>query len=183
MDNILKSTEKDSLRDRVCRTREKYTDVEVQYLPKGCAKHLMNEKVRTQCRTSMVEAATKPIRPKRKVKFLVENLSDPCRPKVPPYMTELPRSDVSVIFKARTRMLDVKNNFRGKYPNMKCRACNEEIETQEHVFTGCEKLHSDESTKIKLADLFDDNADITKMKDIANKIRRVINSIDNLSEL
>ncbi len=69
---------------------------------------------------------------KSKVKFLMEGITrrDDKRPK---YMNKLNRHQVSTIFKARTRMIDVKNNFRGKYPDIKCRGCNNENETQTHV--------------------------------------------------
>ena len=33
----------------------------------------------------------------------------------------------------RTRVLDVKNNFRNKYSNTKCRGSGQDEETQEHV--------------------------------------------------
>ena len=50
---------------------------------------------------------------KSKVKFLVTNIEDRKIGNRPLYMEKLNRYQVSPIFKARTRMLDVKNNFRG----------------------------------------------------------------------
>ncbi len=41
---------------------------------------------------------------------------------------------ISLLFKARTRMLDVKNNFRNKYKDNNCRRCGQTLETQKHVW-------------------------------------------------
>ena len=46
------------------------------------------------------------------------------------------KEDAITIFKLRTRMSDVKANFRMKYENIECQLCNEqEEETQLHIFT------------------------------------------------
>ena len=50
-------------------------------------------------------------------------------------MEELNRYHVSTIFKAITRMLDVKKNFRGKYNDNICRGCGITEETKEHTCT------------------------------------------------
>ena len=49
--------------------------------------------------------------------------------KRPNYMEKLTRPQVSVIFKARSRMLPVKNNFRNKHQTQTCRACGNHTET------------------------------------------------------
>jgi hypothetical protein len=79
--------------------------------------------------------------------------------KRPEYMNQLRRNEVSLLFKARTRMIDIKNNYRGKYANLKCRWCNEEKETQEHVLETCLGIHKDEESKVTLDKLFTDNLD------------------------
>jgi hypothetical protein len=53
--------------------------------------------------------------------------------KRPTYLSTLNRFQASHIFKARTRMIPVKNNFRNQYKDMLCRGCKAEIETQDHV--------------------------------------------------
>lgn len=56
------------------------------------------------------------------------------------YTNDLNRETTSLIFKARTRMLDIKTNYRNKYKNdLTCRLCKQEEETQEHVFSECEE--------------------------------------------
>ena len=42
--------------------------------------------------------------------------------------------DVELLFKLRTRMVDVKNNFSNKYgTDIACRLCNVQAECQEHL--------------------------------------------------
>ena len=60
---------------------------------------------------------------KSKVKFLLTNIKDRKIGNRPLCKEKLNRYQVSTIFKARTRMLDVKNNFRGKYNDNICRGC------------------------------------------------------------
>ena len=62
------------------------------------------------------------------------------------YMNKLTRMEASTIFKARTRMLDVKNNYRGKHNNVTCRKCGETTETQEHILDECKGIHTNNTT-------------------------------------
>jgi Zn finger protein HypA/HybF involved in hydrogenase expression len=72
-------------------------------------------------------------------------------------MNKLTRMEASAIFKARTRMLDVKNNYRDKYNDTKCRKCDAETETQEHILEECPGIHKDNSTKVKEMTYFKTN--------------------------
>ena len=103
---------------------------------------------------------------KTKTQYLLE------RPK---YMKELTRQEASIIFKARTRMLDVKNNFRGKYNDTKCRKCPENKETQEHVLETCPGIHTDPSTKITKSEIFEN--DTKKLKNTSTKITKILKEI------
>ena len=89
-----------------------------------------------------------------------------------PYMNKLNRKQVSTIFKARSRMLDIKNNFRGKYNDLKCRGCGQPPETQEHVFEECPKLHPDESTKVHKTEIFDEEPE--PLKSVSSRIDRIM---------
>ena len=53
------------------------------------------------------------------------------------YLKQLPRSFARDVFRAKTRMLDVKTNHKNKYPeNLKCPfCCVLEEETFDHIFT------------------------------------------------
>ena len=57
-----------------------------------------------------------------------------------PYM-QLTREHASTIFKIRTRMLDIKNNFRNKYnSSLTSRLCKTCMETQTHILEECDSL-------------------------------------------
>ena len=61
--------------------------------------------------------------------------------KRPEYMNKLNRKEVGTIFRARTRMLDIKENYPGKYQNNICRICNSEGESQSHILEKCEGMN------------------------------------------
>ena len=85
--------------------------------------------------------------------------------------------EASTIFKARTRMLDVKNNFRGKYKDTKCRKCTEIIESQEHVLETCTGIHDDDTTKINSNDIFDSKP--TNLKTTAKQLTKILEKLQN----
>ncbi len=118
---------------------------------------------------------TKEAEGKTKSQFLLDNTIWKAG-KRPKYMNKLTRREASTIFKARTRMLDVKNNFKGKYRDRKCRKCNCDNETQEHILQECRGIHTDEQTKVKTPDLFSE--DITELKLTSKKIVNTINKLE-----
>ena len=57
------------------------------------------------------------------------------------YMSKLPRSDASTIFKQSTRMIHLKNNFRNIYKHdILCPQCKKEQDMEEDLFRNYEKL-------------------------------------------
>ena len=51
-------------------------------------------------------------------------------------------NEIQLLFKLRTRMIDVKKNFSSIYQNLNCEICDEnEIESQSHLIQ-CQKLLS-----------------------------------------
>ena len=91
------------------------------------------------------------------------------------YMNKLTRMEASTIFKARTRMLDVKNNYRGKHNNVTCRKCGEPTETQEHILGECKGIHTNNTTKVNKTDIFCN--DHTDLRDTANKIANIMKKL------
>ena len=79
------------------------------------------------------------------------------------YMLQLGRTRASTIFKARTRMLQVKNNYKNAHKNLSCRACQKDNETQEHVLTACPVIHNNPNNKIEKYELFSKNPDDQKL--------------------
>ena len=93
-------------------------------------------------------------RHKSKIKHLLEGIREWTPQIRQPYMDQLTRTQVSHIFKARTRMLDIKNNFRGKYENLTCRACKNAPETQQHILEECPNIHINDEYIVKKDDVF-----------------------------
>ena len=78
---------------------------------------------------------------KSKLRFFLEG-KEQWKPETPAkYMNKLTRKQTSNIFKTRTRMIQVKDNYRNGHSDLTCRACGEQTETQKHVLYECEKLH------------------------------------------
>ena len=84
-------------------------------------------------------------------------------------MEKLNRYQVSTIFKARTRMLDVKNK-----DNI-CRGCGTTEETQEHVLNECTGIHNNQESKVQLQKIFDENTEQLKGK--AEKIDHIMTKL------
>ena len=117
---------------------------------------------------------------KSKVTYLLEGLGHSWKPgKRQQYLNALPRKQASILFKSRTRMLDVKNNFRGKYQNTQCRMCRDSIETQEHVLEECKQLHPTEDTKVRKPDIFSENTESDINREIARKIEYIMEILEN----
>ena len=94
------------------------------------------------------------------------------------YMLKLNRFDLSTIFKAKARMLDVKANFKNKYKDdLKCRICKIEEETQIHILQHCPELHKDDSLKITYDDIYE-NEDMDKLRTVAGKIRDILDKLE-----
>ena len=92
------------------------------------------------------------------------------------YMNELTRKQVSLIFKARTRMIKVKGNYKNGNANLMCRACKTESETQQHVLEECPEIHKDPSTKITKSQLFSE--DTGTLRSIAKKLDEILKTLE-----
>ena len=112
--------------------------------------------------------------PKTKYQHLTRNETNyNCQRKT--YLTKLNRIDASTIFKARTRMLDIKENFSNKPGNKMCRACNNEEETIRHVLQECRTIHKDQNLIVEQDDIFVN--DIPYLKLTAKNIREIIDKL------
>ena len=130
---------------------------------KKTTEHIIKRKSKEFFKTKMEKEG----QDKSKVLYLLEGKRNRWIPgKREKYMDQMTRNQASAVFQARTRMLDVKNNFRNKYKDVICRFCAIDIETQEHVLEKCIDIHVDDTTQISKEELFSD--DISK--DIAKKI-------------
>ena len=91
--------------------------------------------------------------------YFLENKTGWHPDKAAPYMNELTRKQTSLIFKARSRMLKVKGNYKNGYPELSCRLCKKAEETQTHILEECEKIHCDDAIKVPKHQLFDEDTD------------------------
>ena len=49
-----------------------------------------------------------------------------------------------LIFKLRSKMVNLKANYKNLYKTYECSNCNSENETQEHIYNGCKALQKEE---------------------------------------
>ena len=77
---------------------------------------------------------------KTKLKEILEGNKSTTKIETPKYIETLSRRDCSNLFRTRTKMIKIKDNFRGAHSDLTCRWCREKPETQEHIFTECEPL-------------------------------------------
>jgi len=82
------------------------------------------------------------------------------------------------IFQARTRMLPLKNNFKGSHKDdhLECPRCNKEgsLDNEEHLLTECEHTHTEDG-KFSPEDIFSKNLDT--LNALATTIKRTLNVI------
>ena len=90
------------------------------------------------------------------------------------YMSKLTRYQASIIFRARTRMLKFKDNFRAMYKDNTCRLCNKEKETQEHVM---DCISNKENIKISKEEIFCNSTAV--LKNTARKLKIMMEVLEN----
>ena len=91
-----------------------------------------------------------------------------------------------LLFKLRTRMVDVKINFKNKYStaNLRCRLCHGEDESQEHLLDcnvlilNCLELYND--SDVQYEDIFSEN--VAKMLSAVRLFSKVLKTRDTLLE-
>ena len=127
--------------------------------------------IKTAIKEKMLKTINESGNQKSKTLYYLKNKKDLTAGKRAPYMDSLPRREASTIFAARTRMIDVKTNFRNKYKDTKCRMCNTEEETQKHILEECRNIDRSETGKITEEEIFTE--EIEKIKITARKINRI----------
>jgi len=82
--------------------------------------------------------------------------------KKPRYISNLNRQETSLIFRARTRMLDMKENYKNKYTDQKCRKCQNAPESQKHILEECEVIHQTDLTKAREYEIHSNSLTLNK---------------------
>ena len=91
--------------------------------------------------------------------YFLENKNEWYPGKSAKYMNELTRKQTSLIFKARCRMLKVKCNYKNGHPDLLCRMCKKEEETQTHIVEECPAIHKSDANKVPRHLLFSEDTD------------------------
>ena len=111
-----------------------------------------------------------------KAKYYMDNKRDPKPGSRAEYMDKCNRMEANIIFRARTRMLKVKTNFRNMFQDTVCRLCKEGEESQEHVLEHCKNEKRKMIGKVTTRDIFEENP--VKLKTTAETIRKVMDLIE-----
>ena len=127
--------------------------------------------IKTAIREKMIKNIEESGATKSKTTFYLNNKEKVMAGKRAPYMDLLSRREVSAIFAARTRMLDVKANFKNKYSDTKCRWCRTEDETQQHIMEECVEINRREIEKTTTKEIFTE--EIEDIKKTARKIIKI----------
>ena len=95
---------------------------------------------------------------KSKMKYYMDGKKDLEPLKPAEYTQKLSRNQVSTIFKARTRMLKVRSNYKNGNKEHKCRLCKNQEETQQHILEECENINN-HFQKVTKEMIFDENTE------------------------
>ena len=98
-----------------------------------------------------------------------------------PYFEDcrLSAEQIKLLFKFRTRMVNVRNNFRRNYACSSCPLCGMHIDTQEHLFE-CIMIKKHFKPTVEYADIFSDDCD--KLLDAVVNLERVLDIRNRLLE-
>ena len=116
---------------------------------KNQAKKLVKEAVTKEFRRELIRTALE----KSKCKYYLNTADMRTDNDKTKYTNKLNRIEVSTIFKTKTRMIDTRTNYKGKYQDTRCRHCELHQETQEHILEKCKKLHKNDTNKVTQQDL------------------------------
>ena len=170
--NIKEEDIKHSWKDQNTVIKQKYN---INDTDLSGTKQMANKNITPKIINKFKEETNDKTKDKSKAQYLLEGIQHEWTPnKRPTYMTELTRIQASTIFKARTRMLDVKNNFRGKYNTIQCRLCKANTETQEHILEECPIIHKNNELPIIRKSDFFSTTDTDTLKQTANTIQKIM---------
>ena len=127
----------------------------------------------------MMDMIKKGTENKTKAKYYMDNKRNMRPGTRAKYMDKCNRMEINTIFRARTRMLKAKSNFRNMYQDTMCRMCKEEEEDQEHVLENCQNEERKKIGKVTAEDIFEENTE--KLKETAGTIQRIMDLLERSS--
>ena len=97
-----------------------------------------------------------------------------------PNKTKMTKEEAKLLFKLRCRVTEVKVNFRGKYDNLECRACDKEEESQQHILV-CQVLdRKNNFEEIEYEKLF--NGTVSEKLKVAQKFKENLDILENMKK-
>ena len=97
-----------------------------------------------------------------------------------PNKTKMTKEEAQLVFKLRCRVTEVKVNFRGKYDNLECRACDKEEESQQHILV-CQVLdRKNNFEEIEYEKLF--NGTVSEKLKVAQKFKENLDILENMKK-
>jgi hypothetical protein len=116
---------------------------------------------------------------KSKAEFYMKNTREQDLGKRRKYMEQATRHTANNIITARTRMIEVKSNYKGKYNNLNCRFCGGNQETQKHILEECQQINRNEYNIITEKEIFSE--DLTENIQTAEKIHKIRKLLTDIS--
>ena len=95
------------------------------------------------------------------------------------YMNDLTRKQTSLIFKARTRMMKVKGNYKNGHQDLTCRMCRAAEESQMHILEECPEMHKDNNIKIPKHQLFNENS--STLRQVAINLEIILEKLGDVA--
>lgn len=88
------------------------------------------------------------------------------------YLLNLKQSEAATILKIRTGMVNVRDNYKYKYKDLKCQMCKIENETANHFLT-CKKYKTDAASNETINSIWGNSIDSTKEMSLAANIAQL----------
>ena len=110
--------------------------------------------------------------------YFLENKTEWYPGKSAKYMNELTRKQTSLIFKARSRMLKVKGNYKNGHSDLMCRMCKNQEETQTHILDECQAIHKSDASKVPIHLLFSE--DTGTLRQVAKNLETINNLLGEI---
>ena len=111
---------------------------------------------------------------KHKIAYFLEGKGNWQPEKPAEYMIKMTRKQASTIFRARTRMIKIKGNYKNGHSEHICRACKTEEETQQHILKECIALHHGRGPEINPF-----VEDVNQLRDTATRIEEIIHELED----
>ena len=131
------SNNKESIINQNIKLLEKYNINETKETISLMTKSKWKKLVKTKIEEKVNEIYKNECKKLKKLKCLNQYKTNIKRER---YIDVLQQKQSRILFKLRTKMINVRNNFKNKHEDLMCPRCKKEIDDEKHFFIKCEKL-------------------------------------------